>query len=57
MNEDGVSKKGCLYPLPDEIQRVKGWEMKVNALIVDTETDAYLTGLNAHLPSTDLPPI
>lgn len=57
MNEDGVSKKECLYLLPDEIQRVKGWEMTVNALIVDMETDAYLIGLNAHLPSTDLPPI
>lgn len=49
-----VPAKGCFYLFLDEIQRVRDWEKAVNALIVDTEADIYITGSNAHLLSTDL---
>lgn len=49
-----VPKQGRFYMFLDEIQRVHGWEITVNALMVDTEADIYITGSNAHLLSTDL---
>ena len=49
-----VPKKGRFYLFLDEIQRVKDWERTVNALMVDSEADIYVTGSNAHLLSTDL---
>lgn len=49
-----VPKAGRFYIILDEIQRVKDWEKCVNALMVDTEVDIYITGSNAHLLSTDL---
>ena len=52
--EDKVPAKGRFYLFLDEIQRVDGWERTVNALMVDTEADIYITGSNAHLLSTDL---
>lgn len=52
--KDKVPSKGRFYLFLDEIQRVKDWERTVNALMVDTEADIYITGSNAHLLSTDL---
>ena len=52
--KDRVPEKGQFYLFLDEIQRVKDWEKTVNALMVDTEADIYITGSNAHLLSTDL---
>lgn len=52
--KDRVPAKGRFYLFLDEIQRVKDWERTVNALMVDTEADIYITGSNAHLLSTDL---
>ncbi len=52
--KDRVPRKGRFYLFLDEIQRVKDWERTVNALMVDTEADIYITGSNAHLLSTDL---
>jgi len=49
-----IPRKGRFYLFLDEIQRVKDWERTVNALMVDTEADIYITGSNAHLLSTDL---
>lgn len=49
-----IPKTGRFYLFLDEIQRVKDWERTVNALMVDTEADIYITGSNAHLLSTDL---
>lgn len=49
-----VPAEGRFYLFLDEIQRVEGWEKTVNALMVDTEADIYITGSNAHLLSTDL---
>ena len=52
--KERVPAKGRFYLFLDEIQRVKDWEKTVNALMVDTEADIYITGSNAHLLSTDL---
>ncbi len=52
--KDRVPDCGRFYLFLDEIQRVQGWEITVNALMVDTEADIYITGSNAHLLSTDL---
>lgn len=52
--KDKIPKTGRFYLFLDEIQRVKDWERTVNALMVDTEADIYITGSNAHLLSTDL---
>ena len=49
-----VPANGRFYLFLDEIQRVEGWERTVNALMVDTEADVYITGSNAHLLSSDL---
>jgi len=49
-----IPAKGRFYLFLDEIQRVRDWEKTVNALMVDTEADIYITGSNAHLLSTDL---
>ena len=51
---DKVPANGRFYLFLDEIQRVEGWERTVNALMVDTEADVYITGSNAHLLSSDL---
>ena len=52
--KDKVPKSGRFYLFLDEIQRVEGWERTVSALMVDTESDIYITGSNAHLLSTEL---
>ena len=52
--EERVPRTGRFYLFLDEIQRVEGWERSVNALMVDTEADIYITGSNARLLSTEL---
>jgi len=42
------------YILLDEIQEVEAWEKTVNALLVDFDTDIYITGSNSHLLSSEL---
>jgi len=42
------------YILLDEIQEVEAWEKAVNALLVDFDTDIYITGSNSHLLSSEL---
>ena len=42
------------YLLLDEIQEVKDWEKAVNSLLVDFDTDIYITGSNSHLLSSEL---
>ncbi len=49
-----VPRKGRFYVFMDEIQRIEGWERSVNALMVDSEADIYITGSNAHILSTEL---
>lgn len=43
-----------VYLLLDEIQEVTEWERAINSLMVDLDTDIYLTGSNSHLLSSEL---
>ena len=42
------------YLLLDEIQEVTDWQKCVNSLLVDYNTDIYLTGSNSHMLSSEL---
>lgn len=42
------------YILLDEVQRITGWEKVVNALLIDIDSDIYITGSNAYLLSSEL---
>ena len=45
---------GKYYILLDEIQEVDGWEKVVNSLLVDLDTDIYVTGSNSKLMSSEI---
>jgi len=45
---------GRFYLFFDEIQELSGWESLVNALLVDTDADIYITGSNARMLSGEL---
>ena len=49
-----INEKGKNYILLDEVQRVEMWEKAVNALMVDFDSDIYITGSNAYLLSSEL---
>lgn len=42
------------YLLLDEVQNVENWEKAVNSLLVDIDSDIYITGSNAYLLSSEL---
>ncbi len=42
------------YILLDEVQNVDKWEKAVNSLLVDVNSDIYITGSNAYLLSSEL---
>ncbi len=42
------------YLIFDEIQQVDGWEKAVNSLMLEFDTDIYVTGSNAYLLSSEL---
>ena len=42
------------YILLDEVQNVEKWEKAVNSLLVDINSDIYITGSNAYLLSSEL---
>lgn len=46
------NKKNYLFL--DEIQQVEGWEKAINSLILEYDTDIYVTGSNAYLLSSEL---
>ena len=48
------SKKQKLYFFFDEIQELPNWEKFVNSLLIDYDSDIYITGSNAHLLSGEL---
>ena len=48
------STTGKVYLLFDEIQKIKSWELAVNAFRVDFDVDIYITGSNAYLLSSQL---
>ena len=43
-----------LYILLDEIQNVEKWEKSLNSLLVDINSDIYVTGSNAYMLSSEL---
>lgn len=47
-------KKQKLYFFFDEIQELPEWEKLVNSLLIDYDSDIYITGSNAHLLSGEL---
>ncbi|MDR0508930.1 MAG: ATP-binding protein, partial [Candidatus Methanoplasma sp.] len=47
-------RTGITYVLLDEVQRIKGWEVPVNALLAGTGADVYITGSNSQLLSSEL---
>lgn len=49
-----IKKNVKTYILLDEVQRVQEWEKCVNALMVDFDTDIYITGSNAYMLSSEL---
>lgn len=52
--KENIKEKDKNYILLDEVQRVDGWEKVVNAMMVDFNTDIYITGSNAYLLSSEL---
>ena len=46
-----------MYLFFDELQRMAGWENTINAFRVDLDCDIYITGSNAYLLSSNIPPI
>ena len=46
--------KNKKYILLDEVQNVDSWEKAVNSLLVDINSDIYITGSNAYLLSSEL---
>ncbi len=48
------STTGKVYLLFDEIQKIKSWELAVNAFRVDFDVDIYITGSNAYFLSSQL---
>lgn len=42
------------YILLDEVQNVDKWEKAVNSILVDIDSDIYITGSNAYLLSSEL---
>lgn len=50
-NNNNSNKK---YILLDEVQNVDKWEKAVNSILVDINSDIYITGSNAYLLSSEL---
>ena len=51
---DRLPRDRRTYVFLDEVQRVDGWELSVNSLLVDYDADVYITGSNAYLLSSEL---
>lgn len=52
--KEKVKNKNKKYILLDEVQNVDKWEKAVNSLLVDMNSDIYITGSNAYLLSSEL---
>ena len=48
-----VKNQNKKYILLDEVQNVEKWEKAVNSLLVDINSDIYITGSNAYLLSSE----
>lgn len=49
-----IKNNNKTYILLDEVQNVDNWEKAVNSLLVDLNSDIYITGSNAYLLSSEL---
>lgn len=45
---------GKIYIFLDEVQQIEKWELMVNSLRIDVDSDIYITGSNAYLLSSQL---
>ena len=52
--KEKVKNNNKKYILLDEVQNVDKWEKAVNSLLVDINSDIYITGSNAYLLSSEL---
>ena len=52
--KENIRKDVRTYVFLDEVQRIKGWEMNLNALMESYDADVYITGSNAYLLSSEL---
>ena len=52
--KEKIHNKNKKYILLDEGQNVEKWEKAVNSLLVDVNSDIYITGSNAYLLSSEL---
>ena len=52
--KSNIKNKQKTYILLDEVQNVNKWEKAVNSLLVDINSDIYITGSNAYLLSSEL---
>ena len=52
--KDKITNKNKFYILLDEVQNISKWEKAVNSILVDFNTDIYITGSNAYLLSSEL---
>jgi len=51
--KENISTEHRTYIFLNEIQKINGWEKAVNSLIIDFDTDIYLTGSNSKLLSSE----
>lgn len=54
IKEKSKINKRKKYILLDEVQNVEKWEKAVNSILVDINSDIYITGSNAYLLSSEL---
>jgi predicted AAA+ superfamily ATPase len=54
IREKAGKNKRKKYILLDEVQNVEKWEKAVNSVLVDIDSDIYITGSNAYLLSSEL---
>ena len=47
-------KEQRTYIFLDEVQEIDGWEKIVNSVMLDFDTDIYITGSNSKLLSSEL---
>lgn len=52
--KEKIKNKNKKYILLDEVQNVEKWEKAVNSILVDMNSDIYITGSNAYLLSSEL---
>ena len=54
LSEKLKKSKNRVYLFFDEIQEVQDWEKVVNSLMIDFDTDIYVTGSNSRMMSSEI---